>query len=137
MKTYGLLPAIALFAVTGCVHAGPYRAPPPRPVVVDAEPTEVPPPPPGFIPGPEAGAPAYEERGMPDGQWVMTSQYGWVYMPYAQPYTYVPRTGTPYAYVFRRPFGWQWVAAEWVYGEGPAPRWGTRGVDRYVWHSHP
>ncbi|HET6336641.1 MAG TPA: hypothetical protein VFG30_25635, partial [Polyangiales bacterium] len=30
-----------------------------------------------------------------DGQWVYTSQYGWVWMPYSQSYTYVPDDGYP------------------------------------------
>src|SRR5512143_507936 len=38
----------------------------------------------------------------PAGQWIYTQQYGWVWMPYGDDYTYVPPDGygEPYAYVY-------------------------------------
>ena len=62
--------------------------PPPPP---SAAPTEMPPPPPEAPPQPESSAPAAAPA--PDGQWVFTAQYGWVFMPYADNYTYMPSSG--------------------------------------------
>jgi hypothetical protein len=85
---------------------------------------------------PEA-SPAEPAAEMPSGQWAFTSQYGWVWMPYAQAYTYVPEIGDPYMYVFYPSFGWRWVVAPWVFGWGPLPYWGNWGVTRFAWHAHP
>lgn len=75
--------------------------------------------------------------GVPAGQWVYTTQYGWVWMPYGQSYTYVPDDGDPYMYVYYPSYGWNWVVAPWVLGWGPTPYWGTWGVRHFAWHSHP
>lgn len=72
-----------------------------------------------------------------DGQWVYTSQYGWVWMPYSQSYTYVPSDGYPSMYLYGPTFGWRWVAAPWIYDYGPSPYWGTRGRVGFVWYSRP
>jgi len=91
------------------------------------------PPPPG-VPD-RAAAPATPP---PNGQWVYTSQYGWVWMPYAQSYTYVnPAGDQAYAYVYYPSYGWRWVGAPWVFGVGPGPYWGARGRAHYVWHARP
>jgi hypothetical protein len=63
----------------------------------------------------------------PSGQWVYTSQYGWLWMPYAQSYTYVPAEGMPQMYVYYPALGWRWVVAPWVFRWGPRP----------YWHAHP
>lgn len=95
--------------------------PPPPP---SAAPSEMPPP-----PAPAAAA--------PEGQWVFTSQYGWVFMPYAESYTYLPANGDPLAYVYGPALGWRWLAAPWIFGVGPHPYWGQRGFSRFAWHAHP
>jgi hypothetical protein len=93
---------------------------------------QVPPPPPEATPAP---APP---PGVPAGQWVQTDQYGWVWMPYADTYTYVPQsaTGTPYMYVYYPVVGWTWLAAPWVWGIGPWPYFGVYGCVGYGWYGH-
>jgi hypothetical protein len=72
------------------------------------------------------------------GQWVYTSQYGWVWMPYAQDYTYVtPDESAVYSFLYYPTFGWRWVSAPWVLGVGPWPYWGVYGVVPFYWHAHP
>jgi hypothetical protein len=74
----------------------------------------------------------------PAGQWVSTSQYGWVWLPYEQSYTYVDAGGdAAYMYVYYPAFGWRWVASPWVLGLGPEPHWGVHGRVGFVWYSHP
>jgi hypothetical protein len=44
-------------------------------------------------------------QAVPAGQWVYTQQYGWVWMPYGDAYSYVPPDGQgqPYEYVVYSP----------------------------------
>src|SRR5664280_2245442 len=72
--------------------------------------------------------PAAQVAESADGQWVYSDQYGWIWMPYAQAYTYVTPAGSPYEYVYYPTFGWRWVYAPWVLGWGPAPYWGVYAV---------
>jgi hypothetical protein len=120
----------------------PTDAPPPS----DQPPAELPPPPPPELPAPpqpeaEPAPPPEVEApppaAIPDGQWVFTSQYGWVFMPYEQAYTYVPAYGDPFMFVFYPTYGWRWLRAPWVFGVGPRPYWGSRGYVRFAWHAHP
>lgn len=101
-----------------------------------AAPAEAPPASPVPAPPAEAGAPPARE--VPSGQWVRTSQYGWVWMPYADSYTYVPSDGSgePYAYVWTPAIGWSWLAAPWVWGYGPWPYFGVTGCVHYGWYGH-
>jgi hypothetical protein len=78
-----------------------------------------------------------QEAPAPDGQWVYTSQYGWVWMPYGQTYTVVPANGYPAMFLYGRRLGWRWVVAPWIYGWGPQPHWGNRGRAQFVWYAHP
>ena len=92
------------------------------------------PPPPAAM-GPQAAAPAPGRT----GQWVYTQQYGWVYMPYGQAYTYVPPSdnGYPYMYLYYPRYGWTWVAAPWVWGWGPRPHFGAcTGYRYYHWYPY-
>jgi hypothetical protein len=75
----------------------------------------------------------------PTGQWVYTSQYGWVYMPYGSSYTYAPTVagGDPYQYVYYPAWGWRWIAAPWVFGIGPRPYFGVYGYAHYGWYGRP
>lgn len=126
----------------------PNTAPPPPPP--EAAPTEAPPPPPA--PPAEAIPPqspsAYpvppsatvpEPAAAPTGQWVYTNQYGWLWMPFGQQYTYIPADAQsfPDQYVYYPVFGWRWVVAPWVYGYGPQPYWGARGLRFFAWYAHP
>jgi hypothetical protein len=118
--------------------AAPEQAPPPPP-----PPEELPTPPPEVSAPPESAAPSSEPEQQPaaapavDGQWVYTNQYGWVWMPYSQAYTYVPNEGYPAMYLYGPTLGWRWVAAPWVLGWGPAPYWGASGRAHFGWYAHP
>jgi hypothetical protein len=71
------------------------------------------------------------------GQWVYTSEYGWVWMPYGSAYTYVPPDdSTPSMYVYYPDFGWCWLIAPWLWGLGPAPFFGVLGPRWYGWYGH-
>ena len=90
-------------------------------------------PPPDWSPPPPPDSGA-----VPDGQWVDTQQAGWVWMPFGDPYTYVPPDGTgePLEYVFDADLGWTWLAAPWVWGIGPSPWFGRRGPRPFAWYRH-
>jgi hypothetical protein len=71
----------------------------------------------------------------PSGQWVYTSQYGWIWIPYGNAYTYLPAGGVaPDMYVYYPSFGWTWVVAPWVWGLGPRPYFGVVGYTHFVWY---
>src|SRR5262245_53392085 len=75
-------------------------------------PSNVPPPPPTETPGPPTNQPPPAVHAAPQGQWVYTEQYGWVWMPYGNSYTYVPTDGSaPNMYVYYPAVGWSWVVA--------------------------
>jgi len=103
-----------------------------------AEPTEPPPAPPQTLPPPPAQAQAPAPQAAPAGQWVYTAQYGWVWMPYGDAYTYVPPSGygEPYEFVYAPVYGWSWVVAPWVWGWGPWPHFGFFGPSRFAWFGH-
>jgi hypothetical protein len=88
------------------------------------------PPSPIQEPPPARAAPAA------DGQWVDTSQDGWLWMPYGAQYVSEGSSGDedPYAYVYEPSYGWTWVAAPWVWGWGPYPYFGTLGPGRFGWY---
>jgi hypothetical protein len=81
-------------------------------------------------PAPAAQAPA-------DGQWVYTSEYGWIWMPYGNQYTYegTANDAYPYSYVYYPSYGWMWLSAPWVWGWGAYPYFGARGPARFGWYS--
>lgn len=124
-----------------CSSAAFAQEAPDMPPPPSAMPSEGPPPPsvsvsvtvPSPIP-----APAFSANVAPAGQWVYTAQYGWVWMPVDQAYTYAPREvgGDPYMYVYYPARGWSWVAAPWIFGVGPHPYFGSVGWHRYGWYGH-
>ncbi len=95
-------------------------------------------------PAPENPAPPSDQAGLvsPDaqtatGQWVYTGQYGWVWMPYGNGYTYVPSGGgVPDMYVYYPSVGWTWVVAPWIWGWGPMPYWGFYGTIGFGWYGY-
>jgi len=95
-------------------------------------------PPPEALPSPPSQRPPPPVAQAPRGQWIHTAQYGWVWMPYADAYTYVPPggAGEPYAYVYGPSFGWSWVVAPWIWGYGPWPYFGIAGPRFYGWYGH-
>ena len=109
---------------------------PPTPQPTDnPQPTLVPQPP--APPQQTAPTPGLTAE-VPQGQWVFTQQYGWVYAPYAQAYTYVPQdAATAQMYVWRSGIGWAWLLSPWVFSAGPRPYWGNYGPRYYAWHARP
>jgi hypothetical protein len=84
-------------------------------------------------------APQYQQQPQaPAGQWVDTQQYGRVWMPYADAYTYTPPSGygEPQAYVYYPSYGWTWVVAPWIWGFGPWPTFGVYGAAHFGWYGH-
>jgi len=119
----------------------PSQTPPPS----SPEPRALPPPAPATPPpplaqplAPPAGPPLTVQAPAPPGQWVFTSQYGWLWMPYDRQYTYVaPDSSVANMYVYYPAFGWRWVPAPWVLGFGSMPYWGRFGYARFAWYAHP
>jgi hypothetical protein len=74
---------------------------------------------------------------VPPGQWVYTEQYGWLWMPYSEAYTYAPAGAVdPYMYVYYPTVGWTWLVAPWVWGWGPSPFFGFYTPWRFAWFGH-
>jgi hypothetical protein len=115
----------------------PEGAPPPPPEVTPGPPVVEPPvsqPPAPYVQQMPAPAPAPRPTAAA-GQWVYTSQYGWVFMPYGDGYTYLPAGGSaPDMYVYYPAVGWTWVVAPWVWGLGPRPYFGFYGFAHYAWY---
>lgn len=108
-------------------------AQPVRPV--GPPPSDVIPPAPGNPTPPIEQAAAGAEPGQATGQWVYTGQYGWVWMPYGDEYTYVPSEGgVPDMYVYYPTVGWTWVVAPWIWGWGAEPYWGFYGTVGFGWY---
>jgi len=100
----------------------PPADPPPAPPMENAAPPQY-----------QAEAPAQQPP--PPGQWVYTSQYGWVWMPYGDAYTHAPTNGAdPSMFVYYPAVGWRWVVAPWVLGWGPMPYFGVSGPSRFGWY---
>lgn len=147
-----VLAVVAGGLVVACPAAAQDAAPAGPPVMTDDRLLEVQDatPPEGPVaeplsPDPSAGevsTPALEQEQpppiTPPGQWVYTDQYGWIWMPYSEAYTYVPPDGwgAPYQYVYGAALGWTWVVAPWVWGWGPWPYFGVIGPVHYGWWHH-
>jgi hypothetical protein len=87
---------------------------------------------------PPTAAPQDQQEGQSSsGQWVYTSQYGWIWMPYGSEYTYQPdQDGVyPYSYVYAPAYGWAWLASPWVWGWGALPYVGYYG-SYYPWYGY-
>jgi hypothetical protein len=116
---------LSLVAVLGTLPAAAGD----EPVLLQASTQDIQPPEPSEPP--PAQAPAST------GQWVYTSEYGWVWMPYSSVYTYAPPDGsTPSMFVYYPDFGWCWLVAPWLWGLGPAPFFGVLGPGWYGWYGH-
>jgi hypothetical protein len=100
-------------------------------------PAESPLAPPAEIPAPPAQE-ATTAQPTASGQWIYTQQYGWVWSPYGDAYSYVPPSGEgePYEYVYYPAYGWEWVAAPWIWGIGPWPYFGVFGAGHFGWYGH-
>lgn len=131
-----MAPALGLLLVSMPVFAGPKdessaaqpTSPPPK--EAPSPPPETPPPSPPQAKGSEQPAPS-------SGQWVFTEQYGWIWMPYGDAYSYAPEDGKgePYVYVYYPAVGWTWVVAPWIWGWGPLPHC-VLGCWHFRWYGH-
>jgi hypothetical protein len=130
MNALILLPSS--FAVAAADEA-PVEAKPtaPAPANQPELPAEPPPPPPD--------ANAQPQQAPTTGQWVFTSQYGWVWMPYGDEYVYTPadEAAQPFVYVYAPARGWAWLAAPWIWGVGPVPHFGALGPWHFHWYRGP
>ncbi len=116
LTPHGLVPGSGF--ITPSPHAAapappstqPQAGSPPTP-----QPKETPPLPP-TTPAPPAPRSEVEQSSVPPGEWVFTHQYGWVWMPYGDEYTFTPdyEKGDPYMYVYYPAVGWTWVEAPWL-----------------------
>jgi hypothetical protein len=50
----------------------------------------------------------------PSGQWVFTSEYGWIWVPAGA--TSAPEEGVPYSYLYTPTYGWNWYISPWGAG---------------------
>jgi hypothetical protein len=131
-------PSAAASAATGPV----LRAQVSDPVVQPAQPpgpapTDIIPPAPANPAPPSEQAPGVTDQSQASGQWVYTGQYGWVWMPYGNAYTYVPPGGgAPDMYVYYPTVGWSWVVAPWIWGWGPQPYFGLYGTAGFGWYGY-
>ncbi len=97
------------------------QPPTPPPEMLPPAPPAQPPAPPVQVqeqPQPQVQQPAGAAQGAGAGQWVYTSEYGWIWMPYGNQYTYegTPNDANPYSYAYYPNYGWMWLAAPWVWG---------------------
>ncbi|HEY4014654.1 MAG TPA: DUF6600 domain-containing protein [Polyangiaceae bacterium] len=66
-------------------------------------------------PAPAAPAPApVAEAAPPQGQWIQTAEYGWIWVPASA--TTVAYGDLPYTYLYTPAYGWTWVASPWGWG---------------------
>jgi len=101
------------------------------------QPQMAPPAPPESPEPPPADQASLTQETSASGQWVYTGQYGWVWMPYGDSYTYQPTDGgAPNMYVYYPTVGWCWVVAPWIWGWGPQPYFGIYGTARYGWYGY-
>src|SRR5512138_3019027 len=98
-------------------------------------PEATPPAPPAQPPQPPAQQQATQQT--PAGQWVYTQQYGWIWIPYGEGYSYIPPDGVgePYLYAYYPAYGWTWIGAPWVWGIGPWPYF-VVGPAYFGWYSY-
>lgn len=110
--------------------AAPQGPPPPPPVEAAHAPKEV------QVPQP-VGRAVVVPAGVPDGHWVYTQQYGWLFMPYGDAYWYAPPggVGQPIQYAYYPTRGWLWVSAPWIWGIGPWPWFGQVGPANFGWYA--
>ena len=131
MKTFGsavvLSAALLLWPGTPLADDTPPGVEPTEPA-----PTWTPPPPTEV--NLAGGEEVVVQQAVPSGQWVFTSQYGWIWMPHGNSFTFLPTNGsTPNMFVFFPAVGWSWVIAPWVWGWGPMPWFGFAGWNRFAW----
>ena len=147
--TRKIFATVLLLAIgTAGALAQPAANPPPPSDAVDGEPgadTNAQPslpPPAENVPAPPPRPPApppQDKQPAVTGQWMYTTQYGWVWIPYDARYTFEPDSAAayPYQYAYRVNLGWRWLAAPWVWGWGPHPYFGYWGPWHFHWYRGP
>ena len=112
---------LAGFGVARADEALPQSVQPPT-----AAPAQKPPAPPLQPPAPpvrsqtQVQQPVGAGQVAAGGQWVYTSQYGWIWMPYGNQYTYegTAYDASPYSYVYYPSYGWLWLPRRLGFGAG-------------------
>jgi hypothetical protein len=101
-----------------------------------AQASPTPPPPPQV----QVEAPAEPATAAPDanaqvaaGQWVYTSQYGWVWVPAGTESSALNEQ--PYAYLYAPSYGWAWYASPWGWGPAYYGPWASYFGPRF-WGGH-
>ena len=112
-----LLPTIAAAAalVTSATVVDAQDAQPPA----ESQPVQV---------QPAAQAPAPR----PEGQWVYTEEYGWVWVPAGASTS--PIGDEPYVYLYTPAYGWTWYVSPWGWGPFNYGPWLHRP---WAWHYAP
>jgi len=82
--------------------------------------------PPAYAPSGEVPPASQWVRPYPEGQWVYTADYGWIWVPAGSVTTAVE--GVPYAYMYTASFGWTWYLSPWG--------WGPYHYGGWVLHPH-
>lgn len=143
-------PGVARAQGTSVINQATGLDPQPRTASEEVQPTTVapsqappvppqqPPPPPGQNQG--QAQQQVQQTASPQaagaGQWVDTSEYGWIWMPYGEQYTYegMANDASPYSYAYYPSYGWMWLAAPWVWGWGSYPYFGPLGPSGFGWY---
>jgi hypothetical protein len=92
----------------------PNGQPPPQ-VVYQQQQEEAPPPPAQWV------------YSYPTGQWVFTSEYGWLWVPAGAATS--GADGVPYTYLYTPSYGWNWYVSPWGAGAYHYGLW-----VRHPWH---
>lgn len=69
---------------------------------------------------------------LPHGQWVYTSEYGWIWVPEGA--TTVAVDDVPYVYLYTPEYGWTWYVSPWGWGPFYVGEWVARPWHPRVWH---
>jgi len=88
---------------------------------------------PQYAAAPAGEAPSSSQwvRSYPDGQWVYTSDYGWVWIPAGA--TSSEADGLPYAYLYTPHIGWTWYLSPWGWGAYSFGLWVTHPWRPWGW----
>lgn len=70
-------------------------------------------------------------RVLPAGRWVLTDEYGWIWVPTATSTTDVD--GVPYVYLYTASYGWTWYVSPWGVGPYRYGVWVVHAWRPYGW----
>lgn len=90
-------------------------------------------PPPAQVAAPAAPAPAPSwVYSYPTGQWVYTTDRGWIWVPTGSTTTVFE--GVPYAYLYTPAYGWTWYISPWGWGPYRYGAWVGHPWHPVGWH---